>query len=137
MVTLLFSSSKNSMHDDPPLSGKTNGMLDVKLENPMRHVFSIDNALSSSCMPQKPIMNYEKNMDKHVKNEVVSPVKSKHDDSLTILDYIRKDDVQLDNELLTNSLNANEYVCECQCGRVLNVQGDPTHGRNKPPWDPP
>ena len=125
------------MIDKPPLNGKTNDMLDVKVENSMKHVSSCDISPSSSYMPPKPIMNYEQIMEKHVKNEVVSPLKSKHDDSLISLDNIRNDDVQLDNDLLTNSLNANEYVCECQCGRILKVVGDPKHERKKPPWDPP
>lgn len=121
------------MHDKPPLNGKTNSMLDVKLENPIKHVSNCDHSPSSSCMPSKPIMNYEQIMEKHDKNEMVSPVKAKHDDSLISLDHIRNDDVQFDNELLTNSLNTNEYVCECQCGRIQKVVGDP----KKPPWDPP
>ena len=83
------------MHDEPPLNGKTNDMLDVKVENSMKHVSSCDNASSSSCMPPKPIMNYEQIMEKHVKNEVVSPLKSNHDDSLISLDHIRNDDVQM------------------------------------------
>ena len=136
-VTSPLSSNKNSMHDEPPLNGKTNDMLDVKVENSMKHVSSCDISPSSSYMPPKPIMNYEQIMEKHDKNEVVSPLKSKHDDSLISLDHIRNDDVQLDNDLLTNSLNANEYVCECQCGRILKVVGDPKHERKKPPWDPP
>ena len=77
-VTLPLSSNKNSMHDKPPLNGKTNGMLDVKVENSMKHVSSCDNSPSSYCMPPKPIMNYEQIMEKHVKNEVVSLVKSKN-----------------------------------------------------------
>ena len=129
-------SSNSFLNDDPTLSGKTNGMLDVKLENHKKHVSSFDNAPSSSYMLLKPKMKYEKVMQKHVRDDVVGLIKLQHDDYLMILNYFSKDDVELDNDLLTGKLNVHDYVCECQCGRKLKIQGGSKHGMEKLPWDP-
>jgi len=87
-------------------------------------------------MPQKHKMGYEKVMEKHVRHDVVSPTKSQNNNSLMLLDFINKDDVEIDKDLITDKINVHDYVCECQCGRKLKIQSGSKHGMEKPPWDP-
>ena len=50
-------------------------------------------------------------------------------------DYIGKD-VEIDNDLITSKMNVNDYVCECQYGQKVEIQGGSKHQMEKPPWDP-
>lgn len=46
-----------------------------ELENPRKHISNFDNT-PSTCMPLKPKLEYEKVIEKHVKEDVVNLVKS-------------------------------------------------------------
>lgn len=103
----------------------------------MKHVSNFDNT-PSSYIPLKSKMEYENVMEKHVKEEVV---KSQKDDTLMLLNYIHKGDVEIvDNEslcdLLTCKIGINEYACKCQYGRKLKILGGSKLRMEKPPWHP-